>query len=326
MWGLLCMQKFCLSIILFAWLVCAKGQIKDPFAFSLDRGKLDEDIIYLTLPLKHIAPDKAAAWIKNQSGTLSKNELVNELYDQKALWIKIHKDRIHNLRQLIEKIDKPLPQVWIEARIVNVDEAYAHKLGLELSTYKNQLNMSSITKEGVNFPIVLAKLGSHVMLDLLLRALEEEGHGKVIARPKLLVSDGQVANIESGERVPYQVQTEHGGTSLHFANAVLRLGVTPHVLADKRILLDLQVNQDKVGSLIVHGSPGITTQALQTTVIIPEKNTVVLGGIYEEKFKNDQQHIPWLAFIPLIGKLFGYEAQELNRKELMIFITPRLVI
>lgn len=315
-----------LIIILLSWLSCATAQIKDPFALSLDRERFDEDIIYLTLPLKHIAPDKAAAWIKNQSGTLSKNELVNELYDQKALWIKIHKDRIQHLRQIIQKIDKPLTQVWIEARIVNVDEAYAHQLGLELTSYKGQPSGLSLTKDGLNFPIVLARLGSHVVLDLLLRALEEEGHGKVIARPKLLVSDGQVANIESGERVPYQVQTEHGGTSLHFANAVLRLGVTPHVLADKRILLDLQVNQDKVGALMVHGSPGITTQALQTTVIIPEKNTVVLGGIYEEKFKSDQQHVPWLAYIPLVGKLFGRKSQEVNRKELMIFITPRLLI
>ncbi len=319
------MRKSTLIVLLFCWVLGVRAQIKDPFIFSSDREKSDDDLIYLMLPLKHIAPDKAASWIKNQSGTLSKNEIVNALYDQKALWIKIHKDHAQELRKLIEKIDRPVSQVWIEARIVNVDEGYARKLGIDLSSYKDQINTPSITQQGLNFPIVLAKLGSGAMLDLLLSALEQEGHGRVIARPKLLVADGQAANIESGERVPYQVQTEHGGTSLHFANAVLRLGVSPHILADKRIQLDLQVNQDKVGSLVVHGSPGITTQALQTTVVVPEKNTVVLGGIYEEKLKNDSQTVPWLACIPIIGKLFGHQEREFNRKELMIFITPRLV-
>lgn len=325
-------SQWVLIFILFVSVVHA--QIKDPFASPAEKTEYKKDFIYITIPLQHIYPDHAASWLKNKSGALSKVELVNAQYQQKALWFRIRPEHEKRIRELISKIDKQVNQIWLEARIVNVDEGYTKKLGLQLLSHKPashveykglQMNFPSINNDGLKFPIILAKLSGGVVLDLLLTALENEGHGKVVARPKLLVADGEEANIEAGERVPYHIQTEHGGTSLHFANAVLRLGVTAHVLADKRVLLELQVNQDKVGPLMVQGSPGITTQALRTKVIVAENNTVVLGGIYEEQSSQDNLKIPWIGSIPLIGKLFVNFEKKCNRKELMIFITPKIL-
>jgi type IV pilus assembly protein PilQ len=174
-----------------------------------------------------------------------------------------------------------------------------------------------------NFAI--AKLNNGSLLDLELAALESEGRGKVISSPKLLTADRQAAYIESGAEIPYQEKTKRGDTSITFKKAVLSLKVTPEVVAEDTVNLLLQLNQDKVSQLTVNGVPVIDTRKIQTQVLVRNGETVVLGGIYEWSKSNNIIGIPVLGKIPLLGLLFRKQETKMERKELLMFVTPRIV-
>lgn len=162
-------------------------------------------------------------------------------------------------------------------------------------------------------------------LDLELAALESEGRGKVISSPKLLTADRQAAYIESGAEIPYQEKTKRGDTSITFKKAVLSLKVTPEIVAEDTVNLLLQLNQDKVSQLTVNGVPVIDTRKIQTQALVRNGETIVLGGIYEWSKSNNIIGIPVLGKIPLLGLLFRKQETKMERKELLIFVTPRIV-
>jgi type IV pilus assembly protein PilQ len=228
----------------------------------------------------------------------------------------------------------PAKQISIEARIVNIDENYTHELGLEFGTSSGTTNNNSnelsmdLPNNQMNpgqFNFVLAKLTNDVLLDMELSALESEGHGKVISRPKLITLDHEPAYIDSGEDIPYQERTSEGNTNVAFKKATLGLKVTPEIVANNKILLHIKVNQDKVSSLTVQGVPAIDTQEIKTQALVNNKQTVVLGGIYEQTKNTTIIKLPILGNIPLLGVLFRHKLTENERKELLIFITPQII-
>lgn len=228
----------------------------------------------------------------------------------------------------------PPKQISIEARIVNIDENYTHELGLEFGTSSGTTNNNSsglsmdLPNNQMNpgqFNFVLAKLNNGVLLDMELSALESEGHGKIISRPKLITLDHEPAFIDSGEDIPYQERTSEGNTNIAFKRAALGLKVTPEIVANNKILLHIQVNQDKVSSLTVQGVPAIDTQEIKTQALVNNKQTVVLGGIYEQTKNTTTTKLPILGDIPLLGVLFRHKLTENERKELLIFITPQII-
>jgi type IV pilus assembly protein PilQ len=240
-------------------------------------------------------------------------------------------DKIVALKNLLQQVDIPAKQVSIEARIVCADEKFARDLGLEFTTSqtkeanKSSNNILAVGSHHGKFNFALAKLSNGSLLDLELAALESEGRGKVISSPKLLTTDRQAAYIESGAEIPYQEKTKEGDTSTAFKKAVLSLKVTPEVVAVDTVNLLLQLNQDKVSQLTFNGVPAIDTRKIQTQVLVHSNETIVLGGIYEWSKSNNIISTPVLGKIPVPGLFFRKQETKMERKELLMFVTPRII-
>lgn len=163
-------------------------------------------------------------------------------------------------------------------------------------------------------------------LDLELSALEQDGKGKIVSRPKIMTADQVEAVIEQGTEIPYQQSTSSGATSVSFRKANLSLKVKPQITPDGRILLTLDVNKDSPNTSIATGSGiAIDTKHVQTEVMVENGGTVVLGGIYQQDVGNTVTKIPFLGDIPYVGKLFQESERSDTKKELLVFITPKIV-
>lgn len=179
----------------------------------------------------------------------------------------------------------------------------------------------------------LAKLPHHTFIDLELQALEYESKVKTISRPKLITVDQNKASVETGVEIPYQETTASGAASVAFKKAVLRLEVTPHITADNKILLDLIISNDSQGSLTTQntsstgtsGAVSINTNKLQTKVLASDGETIVLGGVLSLTGTQNRAKVPFLADLPIVGGLFKNRYQNNRRKELLIFITPKIL-
>jgi type IV pilus assembly protein PilQ len=227
----------------------------------------------------------------------------------------------------IQKLDIPVQQVLIHARLASIDYDYQHELGVNFSVHDGSAETGSATwsGSGPRFNVAIAKLPNGNSLDVALSALESEGHGELISSPTLFTANGQVAKIESGEEIPYQESASSGATSIAFKKAVLSLEVIPHVMPQGRVLLQLKVNQDKPNNRVVLGVPAITTRQLTTNVLIKNGQTVVLGGIYELEKEHDDRQIPVMGNLPLIGWLFKQQNARLKKRELFIFVTSEII-
>jgi len=161
-------------------------------------------------------------------------------------------------------------------------------------------------------------------LNLELSALEADGKGKIISSPRVVTEDKQIAVIEQGIELPYQVATSSGATSITFKKANLRLEVTPQITPDGNVVLDVDVNKDSKGEETRAGF-AINTQHVRTKVMVENGGTVVLGGIYQQSERNDVTKVPLLGEVPLLGYLFKSTGRENTKTELLIFITPKIV-
>lgn len=186
------------------------------------------------------------------------------------------------------------------------------------------LPLAGGTMTGATFGLTFARLPGGTILDLELQALESEGLGKIVASPRLVTSNQQLAYIESGEEIPYQEATSSGAASIAFKKAVLRLEVTPQITPDDHIIMDLKVNQDSRG-VETAGVPAINTRELHTKVLVNNGETVVLGGIYQQEKTSQSERIPYISQLPLIGWAFRNHNHLDKRSELMIFVTPKII-
>jgi type IV pilus assembly protein PilQ len=155
--------------------------------------------------------------------------------------------------------------------------------------------------------------------------MENAGRGQLISDPSLYTANQQTASIESGEEIPYQEVSVSGGTATAFKKAVLSLKVTPQIMPGGKVLLQLQINQDRPSSLIVQGVPAITTRQLATNILVNNGQTLVLGGIYEQNNEHTVERVPFLSKIPLLGLLFQQQDVKINKRELLIFVTPKII-
>ena len=153
-----------------------------------------------------------------------------------------------------------------------------------------------------NFDFTLAKLGDSNTLDLELSALESEGKVQIISQPNLITINKKPAYIEAGEDVPYQEKTGEGNTSTNFKKAVLQLKVTPKILSNNKILLDIDISQDNVTSLMINGVPAIETKRIKTQTLVKNRQTVVLGGIHEQNRNTQTNKIPHNVFLTKIRR------------------------
>jgi type IV pilus assembly protein PilQ len=161
-------------------------------------------------------------------------------------------------------------------------------------------------------------------LNLEISALESDRKGKVISSPRVITADKMEAIIEQGEEIPYQQATSSGATSISFRKAVLSLKVKPQITPDANVIMDVQVNKDSRG-VQTSGGPAIDTKNVKTSVLVENGGTVVIGGIYLQEEGNTVNKIPFFGDLPGIGVLFRNNLKIDNKRELLVFITPRIV-
>lgn len=169
---------------------------------------------------------------------------------------------------------------------------------------------------------------SDFMLDLELSALQADGYGEVISTPKVLTADKQKATVASGSQIPYQ-SAEGGGTNAvsttAFIDATLSLDVTPSITPDGKVQMELNITSDSPGNPTPTGQLTINKNQITTNVLVDNGETVVLGGIFEQETRNAQTKVPFLGDIPYVGRLFRKDLKSDNKRELLIFVTPRIV-
>ncbi len=188
----------------------------------------------------------------------------------------------------------------------------------------------------VNLPIAkpagslaLAILDADYLVDLELTALQAEGDGRVVSTPRIVATNQREARILQGTEIPYQESSSSGATTVQFKPAVLSLTVTPQITPDDRIIMDLNITKDAVGQVVptaTGGSvPAIDKRELATQVVVNDGETVVLGGVYETELRNTVNKVPGLGNIPGLGYLFRSKSKTDNNKELLIFVTPKIL-
>ena len=259
---------------------------------------------------------------------------------------------IEDIKRMVTILDVPVRQVVIEARMVTVKDNMNEELGIRWGvtntdgegTISGSLEGVDVARGGsvpdladrlnVNLPVAtpagtiafqIARLANGTILDLELSALEKENKGEVIASPRITTANQKEAYIEQGVEIPYQEAASSGATSTQFKKAVLSLTVTPHITPDDKIILDLVVTQDTISDITSGFAPAIDTQRIGTQVLVSNGETIVLGGIYQQAIISTVSKIPVLGDIPYLGWLFRTTSQLNEKKELLIFVTPRIV-
>ncbi len=173
--------------------------------------------------------------------------------------------------------------------------------------------------------MILGKMGSY-LLRLELSAMQQEGKGEIVSSPRVITSDQNKAVIKQGVEIPYQEATSSGATSVSFKEAVLQLEVTPHITPDDRVIMDLKVNKDNPDfTRAVLGVPPVDTRELETSVLVDNGETVVLGGVFERTKSKRRNSVPFFGDIPYLGWAFQQNQVQDENSELLIFVTPKIL-
>ena len=173
--------------------------------------------------------------------------------------------------------------------------------------------------------LLLGKAGER-LLQLELSAMQQEGRGEVVSSPRVITSDQQQATIKQGIEIPYQEATSSGATNVSFKEAVLQLDVTPHITPDDRIIMDLKVTKDNPDwSREVLGVPPVDTRSVETSVLVDNGETVVLGGVFEETRLTSEEKVPFFGDLPGVGYMFRNKGTNRQKQELLIFVTPKVL-
>jgi type IV pilus assembly protein PilQ len=274
--------------------------------------------------------------------------------------------KLDEIRELITKLDVPVKQVMIEARIVTASSSFTKELGVKWGvahdnigankrimaggsrTTINNIRESTVDQTtgirtyDITSPADLAvdlgvdKVGAssfavgimnadNVVLDLELSALQSDGHGEIVATPKVLTADKQKALIASGKQIPYLEASSSGAAAIKFVNAELRLEVTPSITPDGRVNMELFINKDSAGEALSNGALTINTNRISTNVLVDDGQTVVLGGIFSNESLKGVTKTPLLGDVPYLGRLFRQDITRNDKQELLIFVTPRLL-
>ena len=271
--------------------------------------------------------------------------------------------RLVQVQDLIRKLDIPVRQVLIEARIVEASDNFGRSLGVRLGGRATSLNNNINTQAGasylssaagatpqqqtafgvtagdfVNMPaaaqngynaasfaVSLFNASLTRVLNLEISAMEADGKGKIISSPRIVTTDQVKALIEQGTELPYEEKSASGATTTAFRKANLKLEVTPQITPEGNIILNLDINKDSVGRLTTKGF-AIDTKHVQTQVLVENGGTVSIGGIFEEIERTDDTKVPVLGDLPGLGWLFRNRSRSNSKSEMMVFITPKLLV
>ncbi|MGD8383171.1 MAG: type IV pilus secretin PilQ, partial [Syntrophobacterales bacterium] len=279
--------------------------------------------------------------IKSEKGTISVDNRTNLI---------IYSDfpkRIETAKEILARLDKATKQVMIESRIVSANTNFTRNLGVSwnASYTNNSLNNRLSSADNSNtldfsvlaptaavgtFGLNLARnLGVNNLfeLDMTLDALEQAGEGRVISSPRIFTLDHVQAMIQQGDQIPYPQRTEEGTISTAFAPATLSLTVTPHITPDGKVRLEVLAKKDEADfSRTVQDVPAIRTQEAQTELLVNDGDTIVIGGIVIQDYSWSEERVPFLWRIPILGWLFKNRQVNDEKTELLIFLSPSIVV
>ena len=310
-----------------------------------------EDLEVKLLPVNYAAVKDTEGLVKR---LLSARGTVNLDKRTNTLIIKDISSVIDEASALIAAIDTQTPQVMIEAKIVEANLDFSRELGSVWGIQTNQFvdafdpdtRRTDLGSEDLTFidsnslafanpitaiPTGLATVGALILnqdfrIDAQIQAAESTGDGKVVSSPRIVTLDNKEASIEQGVSIPFQT-FEGGDAKLEFIDAVLSLIVTPHITADESIIMQIEVTRNAPDGTVPTptGSPAIAKNAARTETLVKDGQTLVLGGIYTVTKSRVQSRLPYLHRIPVIGNAFKSNSVTDSRKELLVFVTPRIV-
>ncbi|MDE2309400.1 MAG: type IV pilus secretin PilQ [Betaproteobacteria bacterium] len=303
-------------------------------SFQLSYQKADAVAAMLTNDKQRILSKRGSAVIDVRTNTL---------------FIQDTTSRLEEARKLIKQIDVPVRQVLIEARFVEASDSFNRTLGGKLG----YVGPGSTAAAGQGFGIDALQQGQRAAvagnvalpgagsglggltlslfnptatktLTLELTASELDGTTKSIASPRVVTADKKAATIKSGVQIPYQSCSATTGCTTLFKDATLSLAVTPQITPDDHVNMDVNVTQDTVGN-IYGGVPSINNKQVTTQVLVDNGGTVVIGGVYTQDVTDSVQKVPLFGDIPVLGWFFKNDVKSDNKKELLIFITPKIL-
>ena len=260
--------------------------------------------------------------------------------------------RLEEAKKLIRKLDIPVRQVMIESRIVIASNTFAKELGVRFgvagseTTFNSIAATSSINNNPINgtaiadnalvalgttanpygaLGMTLAR-GADYVLNLELSALQDQGKGEIVSNPRVMTTDRCTARIKQGDQIPYQSSSANNGVNTQFVDAFLELDVMPQITPSGSISMILNITKNEPGPpLSTGGQPPIRTRQVESTVQVMDGETVVLGGVFEGTMANSISSVLFLSDIPGIGFLFKRTISTDDKKELLIFITPKII-
>lgn len=325
--------------------------------FELFRGDRDNEGSSNTSTSSNRGGSQATGSVLSERGNAIVDERTNSII------ITDTAERIEAFKRLVDQIDIPIEQVMIEARLVIANTDFRREMGVrwggvgfnqssdalveisgsragldstpgtpaEFLTGAGALDLSEsqMVDLGVENPtgsFALSVLTDSAFIDLELSALENSGQAEIVSQPKVITGDKQRATIESGTEIPFQEASASGATTTQFREAVLKLDVTPQITPDGRIIMDLVINQDSVGELNqATGIPTIDVTQVETKVLVADGQTIVLGGIFQVEQITGQDKVPLLGDVPFLGRLFRRDIRSQEKRELLVFITPKIM-
>lgn len=335
---------------------------EDEEARAKDAKVKAEDLVDRVFYIRNL---QATELMTSLRQNLSPRGLMQISQGTNALVVRDTETKMAVLKQLIDGLDLQVPQVQIEARIVQADTVYARGLGVQWGIQNADFGPNTFSAVGnltgpfapvagtgattiprdflVNLPAQVAglpavpgigytfgKLAPGFALDLRLSAGELLGLAKVIAAPKITTLDKREAKISQGESIPFQT-TSLQGTQTTFVDANLELNVTPQITSrdpkevGKQIMMKVRATRNAVGARSNPAGPSIDRREANTQVIVRDGETMVIGGVFIDTQNNNVQGVPYLSRIPVLGWLFKNKSESVSKQELLIFLTPSIV-
>lgn len=327
----------------------------------VESKELAGPVVVKTITLSYSKAKDVAALLRSKIS--NRGEIIVDERTNTLLLSEV-RDKLELLMQLIGIVDTPTPQVSIEARVVEATSTFVRNLGIQWGFkgvadqyYGNATNLqfpNSILVDGAQIPTgtvtkgIGGPLGGYAVnlpapafntvlgfsfanvldtfrVDVAISALETAGDGKIISRPSVVTQNNQQAEIIQGRQIPVQTVANFTVTT-RYVNAALELRATPQITAEGTIIMtiDIQNNAADFANL-VNGIPPIVMQSAKTTVMVPDGGTTVIGGIYRSEDSVTRDRVPFLHQIPILGSAFKSFARTKQSRELLIFITPRII-
>jgi len=277
------------------------------------------------------------AMLKSDRGIITKDARTSRVI------VKDIQPALDDMRSLLKTLDSPEKQVMIEARIVEATSTFTRDLGVQWGlNYKDGsasvVGVNSVETTfggvvstagpgssgsgGLGLGMAFGKLTSNIQLDMRLAAAATIGQVKIISTPKVVTLNNKAAKISQGQSIPYQT-TSAEGTKTEFVEAALTLEVTPHITADGSVSMKIKASNNSPGT----GSPPpINKKEATTELVVSNGDTTVIGGIYVDSDTESDTGVPFLSDIPLLGWLFKSNSKLKTKTELLIFITPKIVL